>query len=124
SSRSRAANRQQSDDEQQELLVPTTTLQVARIERYYRTSGTLQARRQSDIVAEQMGVLRSIRVEEGDRVTKGQNLAQLDGRTLSLQAAANELQVKNLRSELERLRALSGGAVSAEEIDKQRYAVE
>ena len=106
------------------LQVATTSLESANIERHYRTSGTLTAMREAQIVATELGVIRAIAAEEGDEIKKGQTLARLDGRELALQASQAKLQLKNLERELKRLESVKGGAISAEEIDKQRYLVQ
>ncbi len=106
------------------LKVAVTRVETARIERHYRTSGTLQAIRAAEIVPTQLGVIRSITVEEGDRVEAGDILARLDGREQALQATAATVELDSLERELRRLESISKNAVSAEEIDKQRYAVE
>lgn len=106
------------------LLVETTTLQPASIERYYQTSGSLQALREAELYALQLGIIQSIAVEEGDVVKKGDGLLKLDGRELTLLSTSSKVQVQNLRSELKRLEEAQGGVISREEIDKQRYAVE
>lgn len=106
------------------LLVETTSLEAASIERYYQTSGSLQALREADLYALQLGIIQSIAVEEGDVVKKGDALLKLDGRELTLQSTSSKVQLQNLRSELTRLEQAQGGVISREEIDKQRYAVE
>jgi multidrug efflux pump subunit AcrA (membrane-fusion protein) len=106
------------------LQVATTQLSPADIERHYRTSGTLTAMREAQIVATEMGVIRAVAAEEGDEIKKGDTLARLDGRELALQASQAKLQLKNLERELQRLESVKGGAISAEEIDKQRYLVQ
>lgn len=106
------------------LLVETTTLEPATIERYYQTSGTLQALREAELFALQLGIIQSIAVEEGDVVEKNDALLKLDGRELTLQSDSAKVQLQNLRSELKRLQGAQGGVVAQEEIDKQRYAVE
>jgi membrane fusion protein, multidrug efflux system len=108
----------------QVLAVETISLEPARIERHYRTSGTLRAIREADIVATQLAIIRTMEVEEGDTVEKGQTLARLDGRDLKLQAAAAGVTLENLERELGRLESVSREAIALEEIDKQRYAVE
>ena len=110
--------------EKESLRVATVRLQPADIERYYRTSGTLKARREAQLVALQVGVIEAITVHEGDRVKEGDALVRLDGRQLSMQAAADRLAAENLARELERLEAIDKTAVAREEVDKQRYAVE
>lgn len=115
---------EQGKDEAQVLQVETLSLEPARIERHYRTSGTLKAIQEAEIVATQAAIIQTIAVDEGDTVQEGQLLARLDGRDLKLQAAAAGLQVDNLERELERLESISREAIAAEEVDKQRYAVE
>jgi membrane fusion protein (multidrug efflux system) len=97
--------------------------EVRTVERRYRTSGTLKALRSAEVTAITAGIIESITAEEGDRVVAGQILARLDGRTSGLQAAADQLRSENLARELSRLERVAPGALSAEEIDKQRYAV-
>lgn len=111
-------------EKKQALQVATVKLEPARIERYYRSSGTLQPKRQADVVPTQLGIIDRLMAEEGDTVKEGQVLARLDGRQFALQAAAADVQLENLERELERLESVAQGAISAEEIDKQRYAVE
>jgi membrane fusion protein (multidrug efflux system) len=106
------------------LRVATTHVQTANIERHYRTSGTLKAKREAQLVAIQVGVIKAITVDEGDVVKSGDALVQLDGRQLSMQAAADRLAAENLARELDRLEKISASAVAREEVDKQRYAVE
>ena len=106
------------------LKVLTTSIEQRTLVRYYTTSGTLRARRSADLVATQPGLVQALLVEEGAKVKEGDVLARLDGRSSSLQAAQAGLQLQNLERELERLKAVQGGAVSKEEIDKQRYLVE
>lgn len=115
-----SSNKEQPDA----VRVPVVRQRPETIERRYRTSGTLSARRQADVIATQLGVVERLTVEEGDRVERGQVLARLDGRELALQAAMAELQAKNLQQELERLESAGGGIITDEEISKQRYAVE
>jgi membrane fusion protein, multidrug efflux system len=108
----------------QVLAVETTTIEPASIERHYRTSGTLRAIREAEIVATQLAIIRTMDVEEGDTVEQGQALARLDGRDLKLQAAAAGLTLENLERELGRLESVTREAIALEEVDKQRYAVE
>ncbi len=107
------------------LPVAVTTPAPATVERFYRTSGTLQALRSADLVATQAGVILELRAEEGDVVTDNQLLARLDGRAFNLQASAAQVTAKNAQAELRRLEQIAAlDAVSGEELDKQRYAVE
>lgn len=106
------------------LRVTVTHLEPARIERRYRTSGTLHAIREATITAKEPGILLAVLAQEGDSVREGQALARLDGRELALQAASSQLQADHLEKELRRLESASASVIAREEIDKQRYAVE
>jgi RND family efflux transporter MFP subunit len=107
------------------VTVETATLSPARIERRYKTSGTLKALRSAALVAVQPGIIKALTVEEADTVEKDQVLAKLDGRELALQASRADLEVRNLEQELGRLEQVAASnAVAREELDKQRYAVQ
>lgn len=110
------------DLEGQTLKVKTISLHNARIERYYKTSGTLSAIKSAQITAVQAAIIRDIRVEEGDSVKTGDVLAKLDGRELSLQTDVARVQLDSLEKELERLESASS-VIAAEEIVQQRNAV-
>ncbi|MCA9652436.1 MAG: efflux RND transporter periplasmic adaptor subunit [Myxococcales bacterium] len=111
------------EDEGQAMQVKVVHLRPAPIERWYRSSGTLEARRSAELVAVQAAIIEKILVDEGDQVKEGQLLARLDGRALDLQADAAKIELQNLEAELERLES-AGAVISQEEIDKQRYLVE
>ncbi len=106
------------------LKVATVSLTARPIERHYTTSGTLRALRSANLVATQPALVEAILVEEGAVVKDGEVLARLDGRSFALQASQAKLQLQNLERELERLQSVQGGAISKEEIDKQRYLVD
>ena len=106
------------------MQVEIVHLQEGPIERWYRSSGTLEALRSAELVAVQPAIITKVLVDEGDTVKEDQLLARLDGRVLSLQADAARLELENLESELSRLESVSSDAISREEIDKQRYLVE
>src|SRR5690606_7882347 len=106
------------------MQVEVVHLRAGPIERWYRSSGTLEAIRSAELVAVQPAIIESVLVDEGDEVKEGQLLARLDGRALSLQASAATVELENLQAELRRLESVSKSAISQEEIDKQRYLVE
>ncbi|MEZ4383560.1 MAG: efflux RND transporter periplasmic adaptor subunit [Nannocystaceae bacterium] len=113
------------DKPEEALPVAVIQAEPATVERFYRTSGTLEALRSADLVATQAGVILDISAEEGDHVDEDQVLARLDGRAFKLQASRDSVTAKNAEAELRRLEAIAAlDAVSREELDKQRYAVE
>lgn len=106
------------------MQVKVVRLENAAIERWYQSSGTLEAIRSAELVAVQPAIIEKLLADEGDQVEEGQLLARLDGRAASLQADAARVELQNLEAELRRLESVQGGAISREEIDKQRYLVE
>ncbi|MCA9708549.1 MAG: efflux RND transporter periplasmic adaptor subunit [Myxococcales bacterium] len=112
------------DDDGAAMQVTVVHLKEAPIERWYRSSGTLEALRSAELVAVQPAIITKVLVDEGDAVKEGQLLARLDGRELSLQADAARLELENLEAELRRLESISSTAISQEEVDKQRYLVQ
>ncbi len=95
----------------------------------FSTTGPLVAEQQADIAAERAGRIVSIDVRIGDRVKKGQILAQLDDRALrsardsqkarmaSAQAQLREWQAEQLtaESDLRRADAMRAGKIISEE---------
>jgi membrane fusion protein (multidrug efflux system) len=106
------------------LKVEVVHLRPTRLERHYRTSGTLTALRAAELVAKQPSIIEALLVEEGETVVEGQILARLDARNFALQAEQAGVALSNLEAELKRLESIDRNAVSREEIDKQRHLVE
>ena len=85
----------------------TTTLQVATVPARSGTldaqrsvSGTIEAQRDSQVAAQSGGIVKTLLVQEGDQVTRGQVLAQLDD-TAQRQALQNaRLQVQQAQISL------------------------
>jgi len=71
------------------------------IESYYTTSGTIKANIVSDVSSRVMGTVTSIEVTEGDRVSQGQLLLNIDNRDIQNQVKAAENRNKVLSKALE-----------------------
>jgi RND family efflux transporter MFP subunit len=65
----------------------------------FTTSGPLVAESQADVGAERNGRIMSINVHIGDRVKKGQILAQLDDRELQAACASHKARMASLQAE-------------------------
>lgn len=76
--------------------VSVTSVQRGRVDAYYASTTTLTAVEEASVVARTQGVVEKIFVEEGDRVTADQPLAQLDTRTLELQVAITRTNIQSL----------------------------
>lgn len=71
------------------------------------------------------GTLMQVHVGEGDRVCKGQLIAELDPRDYRLQLEATEAEYLNIKSEAERVMALYADSVgTADAYDKARFGLQ
>jgi RND family efflux transporter MFP subunit len=99
---------------------------------FYEVSGTAAAARTSKLSAKGSGILRSIKVREGDRVKAGQVLAVLDTTDIALRAQAATVAqaqaaeaLKNARSDLDRAQQLfDAGALPDQTMDKAKMQAE
>lgn len=88
----------------------------------YSGTAPIEAFAEADVVAKVAGEVRSIAVEEGDIVRKGQVLARLDGDRLRLELNQTEARLKKLKRDYERNVDLSSkGLISAGDFEKIRY---
>jgi membrane fusion protein (multidrug efflux system) len=94
--------------------------------------GTLVAERSARLAADANGVVTSVHVDRGDRVSSGDLLVEVDPRVAQLQASASDAQVALTRAqleaaELECARAetlLAGGAMATAAAERARAACE
>ena len=115
------------DGKKEKPAIPVEVVSVKRgdIQKTYRTITTLEAESDAQVVARSTGILQDILVEEGDRVTKGQLLAQLDVEQLSLEVAQLEATSKKLLKELNRQQALFNKRLgSSDALDRARFEYE
>lgn len=91
----------------------------------YTGTATLEAERQAEVVAKTSGVLLKLRVEEGDMVSAGQVLAELDPERPRLQLAQAEANLKRLQNDFRRAQEMyQNRLVSSEQFDKVRFDLE
>ncbi|WP_375056071.1 efflux RND transporter periplasmic adaptor subunit [Zobellella sp. DQSA1] len=91
-----------------------------------RYSGILQAADRSDLAFEISGSVRTIHVDLGDRIERGQSLAELDDKALRLELRAQQANLQHAQADLrgarldyERRAALAGtGATSPSAVDQ------
>jgi HlyD family secretion protein len=88
---------------------PTAAVTTEKIERrdlesIVSASGKVQPKQQVNISAETMGKVVSVRVNEGERVTKGQVLLQIDPKNLETAVQNREASLNRAKSQLEQTR--------------------
>jgi membrane fusion protein (multidrug efflux system) len=111
-------------EEEQKAPIPVEVVAIDRadIQQTYRSITTLEAENEADVVARSTGILEKLMVEEGDRVTKGQLLAQLDIEQLTLEVNQIEATLNKLKNELNRQEQLFSRKLgSTDSRDRARF---
>ena len=85
--------------------VTTEAIKARDLEAVVSASGKVQAKRFVNISADTMGRVVNLAVNEGDRVTKGQFLLQIDPRNLTTAVNRGEAGLAAARSQLQQFRA-------------------
>ena len=94
------------------------------ISSYLLLSSTIETERTVDVYPLQMGVVKSLRVEEGDKVRRGQALCVLVDDEYRLAAEKAELNYEKSVKDFERFkRMLDKSLISQEEYDNARFAM-
>ena len=89
------------------------------------TYTSLEAERHVDVVSRTQGLVKSILVEEGDRVTEGQPLAQLDTDALELTLREREVNMNSLESNYKRSQELlDQELLSSQEFEQTKFQYE
>jgi HlyD family secretion protein len=87
------------------ITVNTEKVERRDLEATVTASGKVQPKRSVDISAETMGKVINVEVEEGDLVTKGQLLLQIDPKNLETAVQNREASLASARSTLDQTRA-------------------
>jgi membrane fusion protein (multidrug efflux system) len=118
------AARKKADKDKSDAAIPVEVAKPTRGEMLAMYSGTatLEAEADAEVLAKVGGEVRRIYVEEGDRVTAGQILAQLDDRQLTLQAAQTRAALAKTERDFNRQVELNKkGLVSAGAFESLKY---
>jgi len=86
------------------LEVVTEAIQKRRLEAIVSASGKIQPKRDVNISADTMGKVTDLAVNEGDRVTKGQFLLQIDPRNLRTAVQRTEASLAAARSQADQMK--------------------
>ena len=87
------------------VTVHTEAVQNRRLEAIVTASGKIRAKRTVNISADTMGRVTDLKVNEGDRVDRGQFLLQIDPRNLRTRVQSSEASVQAARSQIGQLEA-------------------
>lgn len=105
---SQAENGDVAEEEKAEAAIPVeaSAVEQRRVFAAWYGSSTLEAERESSIVAKTNGVLLELHVEEGDVVTEGQVVATLESDRQKLEAERAKANYERLKNEMKRSREL------------------
>lgn len=87
------------------------------ISTYYSATATLEVDKETEVLARIRGIVRSIEVEEGDRVEPDQTLLEIDNEEYAFVLARAESHRRNLQASFDRMQELSEDLVSVEEFE-------
>ncbi|MGL4836474.1 MAG: efflux RND transporter periplasmic adaptor subunit [Shewanella sp.] len=104
------------------IPVETTTVMQGNVSSFYSTTATLEAPEEANVVSRIAGLIETISVEEGDRVSKGQVLAIIDAKRQQYDLDRSEAEVKIIAQELDRLKKMNNKEfISADSMAKLEY---
>lgn len=105
--------------------VAVTEVERGRADAFYFSSASLTAEEEAAVVARTQGVVVEIFVEEGDLVSTGSALAQLDTRRLALEVARTRTNIESFERALQRSKKLfESKMISPDAYDQAHYNVE
>ena len=99
------------------LDVPRMKVQMSSVEDFYEATGTVKAKTTTDVAANMMGRITSIRVNEGDTVLRGQTLIEIDNRENQAQFQKATAGLKEARAALVEIDRSVDGANAAVKTD-------
>jgi membrane fusion protein (multidrug efflux system) len=126
-SESPAGDESAARDEEEAPPVPVETTRPERgdVRAVYTGTAPIEAIAEADVVAKVGGEVRTLNVEEGDLVSEGQVLAQLDGDRLRLELGQSEANLRKLQRDFERNKDLRDkGLLSEGDFEKIQFEME
>jgi len=90
------------------MAIPVEATLVSRgeISSSYRTTATLEARAEAEVISKVTGIVQTILVEEGEQVIAGQLLARLDNERQQYSLEREKAELSKLSSELKRMQEM------------------
>lgn len=119
--------KQQEAAEQAQARIPVATqiVELNSITSSFRTTATLEALVETDVVSKANGVVTEVLVREGDYVEAGQLLARLRADEYRIQLAQAKAELESIKQELTRVADMAERQmISADAYDKLRFQVD
>lgn len=115
------------EDKDSTAAIPVEMASAMRgsISAYYSTTATLEAEEEAMVVAKVRGVVQKLNVEEGDFITKGQVMAQMEDEQLEIEASRAKSTMDRLYNDYQRNKELyERNLVSAEQFENSKFEYE
>lgn len=113
------------DEDSTAIPVEAATTQTGDINAYYSSTATLEADEEATVVSKVRGIVQTLHVEEGNFVSKGDILAQLDDDQNKLEAKRAKATMDRLKNDLKRKEELfNKNLISAQEFENAKYEYE
>lgn len=107
------------------IPVATQQVELSAITSSFRTTATLEAREETDVVSKANGLVEELLVEEGDYVQKGQVLARIRDEEYQIQAAQARAELNSIKQELSRMKEMAEqNMISADAFEKLRFSAD
>ena len=104
------------------IPVEIAAAETGDISAYYSSTATLEAEEEAMVVAKVRGIVNKLHVEEGDMVSTGEILAELEDEQLQLEAERAKATMDRLLNELNRKQELyEKNLISAQEFENAKY---
>ncbi len=114
----------QEEKQKEEVVIPVEVAQVytGDISSSYQNAAYIIAEKQTQVVSKASGVVEKLFVEEGDTVSTGQALAQLDTEQLELELKQAKANLDRLANELERNKKIfKQNLISSDVFERAKY---
>ena len=106
-------------------MVRLDTVQVESVLGTLQFPGRVVSSEDANLSFKVSGTIRRVYVDEGDRVSAGQLVAEIDAKDYEAQLSATEAEYASIKANAERVIALYGdNAVTASDYDKARYGLQ
>lgn len=104
------------------IPVEAALIRQGEISSSYQTTATLEARAEAEVISKATGIVQTILVEEGDEVSAGQLLAQLDHERQQYSLNKEKAELSRLGSELKRMEEMyQRKLISADVFEKLQW---
>ncbi len=120
-----ASNQTETAESVARIPVATQLVGNSSITASFKTTATLEAIAETDVVSKANGLIEEILVEEGDFVQQGQLLARVRDHEYRIQSAQAQAELSSVQQELKRVKDMAErDMISADAYDKLRYQVD